>query len=57
MSKIKNIVIELHNLQLELRWLQQECPENTSDIQVIKDKIVKLKSLYTFNDDSILASL
>ena len=57
MSKIKNIVIELHNLQLELRWLQQTCPENTSDIQVIKDKIVKLKSLYTFNDDSILASL
>jgi len=42
MSKINNIVIDLHNLQLELRWLQQECPENTSDIQVLKDKINKL---------------
>jgi len=47
MSHIKNIVIDLHNLQLELRWLQQECPENTSDIQLIKDKIDKLKSTYS----------
>jgi hypothetical protein len=46
MSKIKNIVIELHNLQLELRWLQQTCPENTSDIQILKDKINKLHHTY-----------
>ncbi len=57
MSQIKNIVIDLYNLELELRWLIKECPENTSDIQILKDKIHKLKSQYTFKDDSILSSL
>ena len=47
MSQIKNIVIDLYNLELELRWLIKECPENTSDIQILKDKIHKLKSTYS----------
>ena len=57
MSHIKNIVIELHNLELELQWLIHNCPENTSDILLTKDKIAKLKSQYTFKDDSIISSL
>ena len=47
MSHIKNIVIELNNLELELNWLIDYCPENTSDIQLIKDKIDKLHSTYS----------